>query len=133
MPHHWRPQGHERNCLLSNVNNIQSMIPEDQKNITTQWYSTGDILHHYITLLLMNSFNKTEAAVFSCRLCFLRAFPFISLIISWPNIPHPKYVAWPWIALTTSVVQIDALVRLALSLLVGVSGVTFIITIDEQL
>jgi len=32
------------------------------------------------SLLLMNSFNKTEAAVFSCRLCFLRAFPFISLI-----------------------------------------------------
>ena len=31
-------------------------------------------------LLLMNSFNKTEAAVFSCRLCFLRAIPFISLI-----------------------------------------------------
>jgi len=29
--------------------------------------------------LLMNSFNKTEAAIFSCRLCFLRAFPFISL------------------------------------------------------
>jgi len=28
----------------------------------------------------MNSFNKTEAAVFSCRLCFLRAFPFISLV-----------------------------------------------------
>jgi len=24
----------------------------------------------------MNSFNKTEAAVFACRLCFLRAFPF---------------------------------------------------------
>ena len=32
-------------------------------------------------LLLMNGFNKTEAAVFSCRLCFLRAFPFISLIL----------------------------------------------------
>jgi len=30
-------------------------------------------------LLLMNSFNKTETAVFSCRLCFLRAIPFISL------------------------------------------------------
>jgi len=30
------------------------------------------------SLLLMNSFNKTEAAVLSCRLCFLRAFPFIS-------------------------------------------------------
>jgi len=28
----------------------------------------------------MNNFNKTEAAVFSCRLCFMRAFPFISLI-----------------------------------------------------
>ena len=34
--------------------------------------------HH--SLQLMNSFNKTEAAVFSCRLCLLRAFPFISLI-----------------------------------------------------
>ena len=32
--------------------------------------------HH--SLLLMNSFNKTEAAVFSCRVCFLRAFPFNS-------------------------------------------------------
>ena len=37
-------------------------------------------------LLLMNSFNKTEAAVFSCRLCFLRAFPFISLIYILVNI-----------------------------------------------
>ena len=31
-------------------------------------------------LTQMNSFNKTEAAVFPCRLCFLRAFPFRSLI-----------------------------------------------------
>jgi len=38
------------------------------------------VLHH--SLPLMNSFNKTEAAVFSCRLCFLRAFPSISLIKS---------------------------------------------------
>jgi len=29
--------------------------------------------------VLMKGFNKTEAAVFSCRLCFLRAFVFISL------------------------------------------------------
>ena len=36
------------------------------------------VWHH--SLLPMNSFNKTEAAVFSCRLCFLRAFPFSSLI-----------------------------------------------------
>ena len=35
------------------------------------------VWHH--SLPLMNSFNKTEAVVFSCRLCFLRAFPFISL------------------------------------------------------
>ena len=37
------------------------------------------VWHH--SLPLMNSFNKTEAAVFSCRLCFLRAFLFISLIV----------------------------------------------------
>ena len=37
------------------------------------------VWHH--SLPLMNSFNKTEAAVFSCRLCFLGAFPFISLNI----------------------------------------------------
>jgi len=37
------------------------------------------VWHH--SLLLMNDFSKTEAAVFSCRLCFLRAFPFISLIL----------------------------------------------------
>jgi len=36
------------------------------------------VWHH--ALLLMNSFNKTETAVFSCRLYFLRAFPFIGLI-----------------------------------------------------
>ena len=38
------------------------------------------VWHH--SLLLMNSFNKTEAAIFSCRLCFLRAFPFISFIFN---------------------------------------------------
>jgi len=37
------------------------------------------VWHH--SLPLMNSFTKTKAAVFSCRLCFLRAFPFISLIL----------------------------------------------------
>jgi len=34
----------------------------------------------HLSLPLMNSFNKTEAAFFSCMQCFLRAFPFISLI-----------------------------------------------------
>jgi len=37
------------------------------------------VVWHY-SLPLMNGFNKTEPAVFSCRLCFLRAFPFISLL-----------------------------------------------------
>ena len=36
------------------------------------------VCHH--SLLLMNSFSKTKAAVFSGRLCFLRAFPLISLV-----------------------------------------------------
>jgi len=40
-------------------------------------YGASVVWHH--SLLLMNGFNKTEAAVFSCRLCFLGAFPFISL------------------------------------------------------
>jgi len=34
----------------------------------------------HLSLPLMDSFNKTEAAVFPFRLCFLWAFPFISLI-----------------------------------------------------
>ena len=29
----------------------------------------------------MNSYNKTKAAVFPCRLCFLRASPFLSLSV----------------------------------------------------
>jgi len=37
------------------------------------------VWHH--SFPLMNSFNKTQAAVFSCRLCFLGAFPFIILIV----------------------------------------------------
>ena len=34
----------------------------------------------HLSLPLMNSFNKIEAAIFPCRLCLLRAFPFLSLI-----------------------------------------------------
>jgi len=34
----------------------------------------------HLSFLLMNSFNETEAAIFPCRMCFLRAFPFISFI-----------------------------------------------------
>ena len=40
MPHHWRPLAYYR-TPFSNVNNIHvhSMIPEDQKNITTQYHN----------------------------------------------------------------------------------------------
>ena len=41
-------------------------------------YGASVLWHH--SLLLMNGFNETEAAVFSCKLCFLGAFPFISFI-----------------------------------------------------
>ena len=37
------------------------------------------------SLLLMNSFNKTEAAVFSCRLCFPWGFPLHQFIMSMTN------------------------------------------------
>ena len=36
----------------------------------------------HLSLPLMNTFNKTEAAVFSFRPCFLRAFLFFSFLIS---------------------------------------------------
>jgi len=48
-----------------------------------------------LSWLLMNSFNKTEAAVFLCRLCFMRDFPFISLM-DFPyhtrNTSHERYM-----------------------------------------
>jgi len=40
----------------------------------------ASVVWHY-SLLLINGFNKTNTAVFSCRLCFLMAFPFISLMV----------------------------------------------------
>jgi len=36
----------------------------------------------HLSFPLMNNFNKTEAAIFPCRLYFLRAFPFIGLMIT---------------------------------------------------
>ena len=58
------------------------------------------VWHH--SLLLMNSFNKTEAAVFSCRLCFLRAFPFISKIMLYINW---LYKGLLWVKHTFEVIQ----------------------------
>ena len=47
------------------------------------------VWHH--SLPLINSFNKTETAVFSCRLCFLGAFPFISLSLTPFNYIYKLY------------------------------------------
>jgi len=38
------------------------------------------VVEWHISFPLMNSFNKTEAAIFECMLVILGAFPFISLI-----------------------------------------------------
>ena len=59
------------------------------------------VWHH--SLPLMNSFNKTEAAVFSYRLCFLRAFPFISL----RNIYHKAFIFHSLIGRCESMPPID--------------------------
>ena len=40
-------------------------------------FGASVVWHHLF--LLVNSLNKTEAALFFCRLCFLRAFYLISL------------------------------------------------------
>jgi len=40
--------------LFSNVNNIQSMIPEDQKNITTQCCITGRLFKAATQALKLN-------------------------------------------------------------------------------
>jgi len=45
------------------------------------WQLTYNLTDIGIIFPLMNSFNKTEAATFPYRLCFLTAFHFISLII----------------------------------------------------
>ena len=47
------------------------------RNIDLRKRESRNVLRKHVK----DSFNKTEAAVFLCRLCFLRAFPFISLIL----------------------------------------------------
>ena len=58
----------ECTCMLFTFENG---VPLMRQGASVVW-------HH--SLPLMNSFNKTEAAVFSCLLCFPRTFPFISLM-----------------------------------------------------
>jgi len=61
-------------------------------------HALGASVVWHCSLLLLNSFNKTEAAVFSCRLCFLGDFPFISLIFSHTQYPRIFYAEVPLLA-----------------------------------
>ena len=74
MNNDWSSGIMECTCMLFTFENG---VPLMRKGASVVW-------HH--SLLLMNSFNKTEAAVFSCRLCFLRAFLFISFIHSYTSL-----------------------------------------------
>jgi len=91
----WSSGSMECTCMLFTFEN----------GVLLMRYGASLVWHH--SLLLMNSFNKTEAAVFSCRLCFLRTFPFISLnvrlvlvlishlyscVLGWPGEPN----VWIW-------------------------------------
>ena len=64
---------------LMNENDLRFKFLFNDSQFSNTYYVPSPRRHH--SLLLMNSFNKTEAAVFSCGLCFLRAFPFISLML----------------------------------------------------
>jgi len=64
--------------LVSGIMECTCMLFTYENGVTLMRSGASVVWHH--SLLLMNGFNKTEAAVFSCRLCFLRAFPFISFL-----------------------------------------------------
>ena len=73
------------NCVViffwsSGIMECTCMLFTFENGVPLLRYGASVVWHH--SLLLMNCFNKTEAAVYSCRLCFLRAFPFISYIYS---------------------------------------------------
>jgi len=106
----------------------------------------ASVVWHY-SLLLMNSFNKTEAAVFSCRLCFLRAFPFTSLILltqlvfsacvaavkSRPVLHHCVVIFFWSSGIMECTCMLLKFEMESAHALGGVSGVTSFITTNEQL
>jgi len=59
---------------------LKSIVWANLRLITNCCYVLSVVWH--LSLSLMNSFNKIEAAVFQCRLWFLGAFSFISLIMT---------------------------------------------------
>jgi len=42
----------------------------------------------------VDTFNKTKAAIFPCRLYFLRAFPFSQFVYSGNEKPKGSYALW---------------------------------------
>ena len=67
-------------CMLLTFEN---RVPLMRWSVSVVWH---------LSLPLINSFNKTKAAVFPCRLCFLGAFTFLSLILTYPQMY--KYIIW---------------------------------------
>ena len=67
------------------INNFNNLITRDKINFHQPCYEIACVRTFTLKLVcifaFMNIVNKTEAAVFSCRLCFLRAFPFISFLL----------------------------------------------------
>ena len=65
--------------LVLRDNGYTCMLFTFENGVPLMRQGASVVRHH--SFLLMNSINKTEAAVFACRLCSLRAFHFISLIL----------------------------------------------------
>jgi len=67
----------EWQCSASESNNLWAWI------MNTRYVNSVVVFFNFVRNLLlplMNSFNKTEDAVFPCRLCFLKVFTFLNLI-----------------------------------------------------
>jgi len=68
-------------CMLLSIEN---------RVLLMRWGAQWCGIFHYYWWTASNQ-NKTEASIFPCRLCFLRAFPFISFL---NLIAHTKCVWW---------------------------------------
>jgi len=79
MPHNWHPIS-VSGTLFSNVNTIHSIIPKDQKNITTQYFSISITLLYFAVCQKIHLPNGTtsysrdrahsQIARFSCHYGF---------------------------------------------------------------
>ena len=80
----WCFEEKETNIIGQHRDSIQ--VRATSTRLSAHALGASVVWHH--SLLLMSSFNKTDAAVFSCMLGFLRPFLFISLIqrFSWEGV-----------------------------------------------